>query len=179
MHRTTVYNDIELLKKAGVYINCYRARANEYYLESRKFELPELKLLIDAVESSRFMTESQSKNLTEKLITLTSDTNAGKLKRNLHVPGRVKSENKQIFYIVDSINEAINDGKRISFQYIDYNSRKKEVLRNKGNAYTVSERGLLLSGRLLSRKTGYSHIPCRPDKSTAGDSGNRGRPCTG
>ena len=146
MHRTTVYNDIGLLKKAGVYINCYRARANEYYLESRKFELPELKLLIDAVESSRFMTESQSKNLTEKLITLTSDTNAGKLKRNLLVPGRVKSENKQIFYIVDSINEAINDGKRISFRYIEYNSRKKEVLRNKGNAYTVSPYSLIWNG---------------------------------
>jgi predicted DNA-binding transcriptional regulator YafY len=129
-----------------VYINCYRARANEYYLEGRKFELPELKLLIDAVESSRFMTESQSKSLTEKLITLTSDTNAGKFKRNLHVPGRVKSENKQIFYIVDSINEAINSGKRISFQYIDYNSRTKEVLRNKGNAYTISPYSLIWNG---------------------------------
>lgn len=146
MHRTTVYNDIDLLKKAGVYINCYRGRANEYYLESRKFELSELKLLIDAVESSRFMTESQSQTLTDKLITLTSDKNAGKLKRNLHVSGRVKSENKQIFYIVDSINEAINSGKRISFQYIDYNSRKKEVLRNKGKAYTVSPYSLIWNG---------------------------------
>lgn len=146
MHRTTVYNDIALLEKAGVYIHCYRARANQYYLESRKFELPELKLLIDAVESSRFMTESQSKNLTEKLITLTSDTNAGKLKRNLHVPGRVKSENKQIFYIVDSINEAINTRKRISFQYIDYNSRKKETLRNHGKPYTVSPYSLIWNG---------------------------------
>ena len=146
MHRTTVYNDIALLEKAGVYIHCYRARANQYYLESRRFELSELKLLIDAVESSRFMTESQSKSLTDKLITLTSDTNAGKLKRNLHVPGRVKAENKQIFYIVDAINEAINAGKRISFQYIDYNSRKKEVLRNKGNAYTVSPYSLIWNG---------------------------------
>lgn len=146
MHRTTVYNDIELLKKAGVYINCYRARANEYYLESRKFELPELKLLIDAVESSRFMTESQSKSLTEKLITLTSDTNAGKLKRNLHVPGRVKAENKQIFYIVDAINEAINSGRRIAFQYIDYDSRKKEKLRNRGQFYTVSPYSLIWNG---------------------------------
>ena len=146
MHRTTVYNDIALLEKAGVYTHCYRARANQYYLESRKFELPELKLLIDAVESSRFITESQSQELTEKLITLTSKANAGKLKRNLHVPGRVKSPNKMVFYIVDAINEAIIAGKRISFQYIDYNSRKQEILRNKGAAYTVSPYSLIWNG---------------------------------
>ena len=81
MHRTTVYNDISLLEKAGVYIHCYRARANQYYLEGRKFELPELKLLIDAVKSSRFMMEVQSQKLVDKLVTLTSDTNAGQLKR--------------------------------------------------------------------------------------------------
>ena len=85
-------------------------------------------------------------SLTDKLITLTSDTNASKLKRNLHVPGRVKAENKQIFYIVDAINEAINSGKRISFQYIDYNSWKKEVLRNKGKACTVSPYSLIWNG---------------------------------
>ena len=146
MHRTTVYNDIGLLEKAGVHVHSYRARANQYYLESRKFELAELKLLIDAVESSRFMTESQSQKLVDKLITLTSETNAGKLKRNLHVSGRVKAENKQIFYIVDTINEAINAGKRIAFQYIDYNSRKQEILRNRGKFYTVSPYSLIWNG---------------------------------
>lgn len=146
MHRTTVASDIELLGKAGVYIHCRRARANQYYMESRKFEIPELKLLIDAVESSRFMTEKQSKCLTEKLATLTSSTSAGQLKRNVHVSNRVKSENRQIFYIVDAINEAINTGKRISFQYIDYNSRKKEVLRNNGKPYTVSPYSLIWNG---------------------------------
>ena len=146
MHRTTVASDIELLKAAGVYVHSYRARANQYYLESRKFETSELKLLIDAVESSRFMTERQSKKLVEKLTTLTSDAGAGKLKRNLHVSGRVKAENKQIFYIVDAINEAINEGKRISFQYIDYNSKKEIVLRNDGNRYTVSPYTLIWNG---------------------------------
>ena len=92
------------------------------------------------------MTESQSRKLVEKLITLTSDTNAGKLKRNVHVPGRVKAGNKQIFYIVDAINEAINEGRRISFQYIDYNSRKEVVLRNEGKHYTVSPYSLIWNG---------------------------------
>ena len=146
MHRTTMYNDIELLQKAGVFIHCYRAKANQYYLESRKFELSELKLLIDAVESARFMTEEQSRKLVNKLVTLTSSTNADRLKRNLHVSGRVKAANKQIFYIVDAINEAINQGHRISFQYIDYNSRKQEVLRNNGNFYTVSPYTLIWNG---------------------------------
>ena len=146
MHRTTMYDDIERLKSAGVFIHCYRAKANQYYLESRKFELPELKLLIDAVESSRFMTEEQSRRLVEKLVTLTSATNAEKLKRNLYVSGRVKAPNKQIFYIVDAINEAINSGRRISFQYIDYNSRKQEIFRNNGNFYTVSPFSLIWNG---------------------------------
>lgn len=116
MYRTTMYNDIELLKSAGVFIHCYRAKANQYYLESRKFELSELKLLIDAVESSRFMTEEQSWHLVEKLVTLTSTSNADKLKQNLYVSGRVKAPNKQIFYILDAVNEAINSGRLISFQ---------------------------------------------------------------
>ena len=146
MHRTTMYSDIDLLKAAGVEIHSIRSRANEYYLESRKFEIPELKLLIDAVESARFMTEEQSRRLVEKLITLTSDTNADSLKRNLHVTGRVKAPNKQVFYIVDAVNEAINQSRRISFQYIDYNSRKQAVLRNKGRFYTVSPYSLIWNG---------------------------------
>ena len=146
MHRTTMYSDIELLQKAGVFIHCYRAKANQYYLESRKFEISELKLLIDAVESSRFMTEEQSKRLVEKLTLLTSATSADKLKRNLHVSGRVKAVNKQIFYIVDAINEAINQGRQICFQYIDFNSHKQEVYRNHGRFYTVSPYTLIWSG---------------------------------
>ena len=146
MHRTTMYSDIDLLKAAGVEIHSIRSRANEYYLESRKFEIPELKLLIDAVESARFMTEEQSRRLVEKLITLTSETNADSLKRNLHVTGRVKAPNKQIFYIIDAVNEAINQGRRISFQYIDYNSRKQAVRRNKGRFYTVSPYSLIWNG---------------------------------
>lgn len=146
MHRTTMYSDIDLLRAAGVEIHSIRSRANEYYLENRKFEISELKLLIDAVESSRFMTEEQSRRLVEKLITLTSETNADSLKRNLHVTGRVKAQNKKVFYIVDAINAAINQGRQISFRYIDYNSRKQAVLRNGGKNYTVSPYSLIWNG---------------------------------
>ena len=146
MHRTTMYSDIELLQKAGVFIHCYRAKANQYYLESRKFEISELKLLIDAVESSRFMTEEQSKRLVEKLTSLTSATSADKLKRNLHVSGRVKAVNKQIFYIVDAINEEIDSGLKISFQYTEYNNKKRKVLRHGGEVYIVSPYALIWDG---------------------------------
>ena len=146
MHRTTVYYDVERLKAAGVDIRCIRSSANKYYLENRKFEIAELKLLIDAVESSRFITETQSNKLTEKLLTLASESSSEKLKRNLHVAGRVKAGNRQIFYIVDAINEAINTGRRISFKYFDYDSRKKERLRNQGNPYTVSQYSLIWNG---------------------------------
>ena len=106
LHRTTVYNDMELLKMAGVPVRHIRKRNNQYYLAKRQFELPELKLLIDAVESTRFLTEEQSRMLVDKRITLTSETNADKLKRNLHVTGRDKAENRKLFEIIDTINEA-------------------------------------------------------------------------
>lgn len=156
MHRTTMYNDLELLKTAGVPVQLYRWKNNQYYLESRKFEIPELKLLIDAVESSRFLTEEQSKKLVEKLTTLTNEQNADKLKRNLYVAGRVKSENKQIFYIIDAINEAINSKRRISFRYIEYNGMKRAVMRNDGKPYTLSPYTLIWNGDFYYL-VGYYH----------------------
>ena len=78
------------------------------YLENSNFELPELKILIDAVESSKFITEKKSRLLVEKILKLTSETSAAKLKRNLHTSGRVRSANEKGYYIVDAINWAIN-----------------------------------------------------------------------
>lgn len=93
MHRTTVPKDIALLKAAGFEIIGERKRAWEYYLADRTFSIPELKLLIDAVQSSKFITEKKGKALIEKLVSLTSETNAGKLQRTIHITGRAKSEN--------------------------------------------------------------------------------------
>lgn len=146
MHRTTVPGDIEMLKAAGFDVHAVRSRQKKYYLENSEFELPELKILIDAVESSKFITEKKSRTLVEKLLTLTSEANAGKLKRNLHTSGRVRSGNEKGYYIVDVINEAINAGKRISFYYTDYDGRKKQVLRNDGRAYIVSPYTLIWNG---------------------------------
>jgi len=146
MHRTTVPGDIEMLKAAGFDVHARRSRQNKYYLENSNFELPELKILIDAVESSKFITEKKSRLLVEKLLKLTSETSAAKLKRNLHTSGRVRSANEKGYYIVDAINEAINSGKQISFFYTDFDGRKKQILRNDGRPYIVSPYTLIWNG---------------------------------
>ena len=125
MHRTTVSSDIALLKAAGFEIIGERKRAWEYYLADRAFSIPELKLLIDAVQSSKYITEKKSKALIEKLIALTSETNASKLQRSIHITGRAKSDNEKGYYIVDAINDAMNAGVKISFLYFDYDGKKK------------------------------------------------------
>lgn len=146
MHRTTVSSDIALLKAAGFEIIGERKRAWEYYLADRAFSIPELKLLIDAVQSSKFITEKKSKALMEKLIALTSETNASKLQRSIHITGRAKSDNEKGYYIVDAINDAMNAGVKISFLYFDYDGKKKQVLRNDGKPYTVSPYDLIWDG---------------------------------
>lgn len=98
------------------------------------------------MESSKFITEKKSRLLVEKLLKLTSETSAAKLKRNLHTSGRVRSANEKGYYIVDAINEAINSGKQISFFYTDFDGRKKQILRNEGNPYIVSPYTLIWNG---------------------------------
>lgn len=156
MHRTTVPSNIEILRRAGFDILERRSRGMMYGLEGRAFELPELCLLIDAVESSNFITEKKTARLIEKLLSLTSEGNAARLKRNQYTSGKVKSDNERGYYIVDAINEAINEGKRISFFYTDYDKWKNVVLRNDGKAYEVSPYVLIWSEQYYYL-VGYHH----------------------
>ena len=145
-HRTTLSKDIAALQEFGVDIVTVHSTQSKYFIGSRKFELPELKLLIDAVESSRFITAKKSESLIRKIHTLTSQGQVSKLRRNNYVVDRIKPDNEQIYYIVDTINDAINEGKQISFQYYDYSGLKKKVLKNKGEIYKLSPYKLLWSG---------------------------------
>lgn len=138
VHRITFKKDIEALQAMGYDIVDTRSSQNKYFLGSREFELPELKLLIDAVESSKFITSTKSKELIEKIHNLTSIHQVERLKRNNYVVKNVKPNNEQIYYIVDAINDAINANKQISFQYYDYTGLKKKVLKNKGEIYKLS-----------------------------------------
>lgn len=146
VHRVTFKKDIEQLQAMGYDVIETRSSQNKYFLGTREFELPELKLLIDAVESSKFITQNKSEALIKKINGLTSQNQIDKLKRNNYVVDRIKPDNEQIYYIVDVINEAINDGKQISFQYYDYTGLKKKVLRNKGEVYKLSPYHLVWNG---------------------------------
>ena len=145
-HRTTVAKDIAALQEFGIDIVVIHSTQSKYFVASRKFELPELKLLIDAVESSKFITTKKSDALIEKIHTMTSPGQVSKLKRNNYAVKRVKPDNEQIYYITDAINDAINAGKQISFQYYDYTGLKKKVLKNKGEVYKFSPYKLLWNG---------------------------------
>ena len=145
-HRTTVTKDIAALQGFGRDIVTIHSTQSKYFVASRKFELTELKLLIDAVESSKFITKKKSDALIEKIHTITSAGQVAKLKRNNYVVNRIKPDNEQIYYIIDAINDAINAGKQISFQYYDYTGLKKKVLKNKGEVYKLSPYRLLWCG---------------------------------
>ena len=145
-HRTTVTKDIAALQEFGMDIVTIHSTQSKYFVASRKFELPELKMLIDAVESSKFITKKKSETLIEKIHTMTSPGQVAKLKRNNYVVNRIKPDNEQIYYIIDAINDAINADKQISFQYYDYTGLKKKVLKNKGEVYKLSPYKLLWCG---------------------------------
>ena len=146
VYRTTIAADVEQLKKFGIDIRTIKMASNQYYIGSRLFVLSELKLLVDAVESSKFITEEKSKELVVKLISLASQNKAMELKRNLCIEGRIKPSNEQIYCIVDALNDAINQDKKVSFQYFQYNVKKEQKLRHDGEVYTFSPYTLVWNG---------------------------------
>ena len=137
VYRTTINSDIEQLRQFGIDICINKSTQNRYFIDGRLFDVPELKLLIDAVESSKFITKKKSMELVEKLGTLASKNSSTDLKRNLCIEGRLKPVNEQIYYIVDALNDAINQGKKVSFQYFQYNVKKEQKLRHDGEVYVV------------------------------------------
>lgn len=118
--RKTIYSDVAALQDYGVDIVSLPGKGGGYYIASRNFELPELKLLIDAVQSSKFLTEKKSRELIEKLCSQCSVYDARLMRRDVLVSGRVKSMNETIYYNVDAIQDAIAENRQISFRYFDY-----------------------------------------------------------
>jgi len=118
--RKSIYNDILCLQDYGMDIIHKSGRCGGYYLASREFELPELKLLVDAVQSSRFLTSKKSMQLIERLSRLSSNHEAGSLKRQVVVSGRVKTMNESIFYNVDRLHDAIAQNSKITFRYTEW-----------------------------------------------------------
>ena len=138
--RKTVYSDIAALQDYGVDIVSLPGKNGGYYIASRNFELPELKLLIDAVQSSRFLTEKKSRELIEKLCAQCSVHDARLMRRDVLVSGRVKSMNETIYYNVDAIQDAIALNRQITFRYFDWDLNGKRNYREK--QYEASPYGL-------------------------------------
>ena len=138
--RKTVYSDIAALQDYGVDIVSIPGKNGGYYIASRNFELPELKLLIDAVQSSRYLTEKKSRELIGKLCEQCNEHDANLMRRNVLVSGRVKSMNETIYYSVDAIQEAISQNRQIVFRYFDWDLQGQRRYREK--EYLASPYGL-------------------------------------
>ena len=132
IHRVSVQNYVEILNSCGIKVNQQRAQDKYYYLEDRTFDIPELKLMIDAVQASRFIPKGKTNELIDKLLTLTSDYNADRLRKNIYFTNKVKVSDSGNYAIVESISKAIHAEKKISFQYFEYDVNKKRVLRHDG-----------------------------------------------
>lgn len=147
-HRTTIPSDIDLLIKSGIEIEIIESKPKKYYLNdyARTFNLPELKMLVDAVASSKFITQKKSDELIEKISTLGTPTSLPSLKRNLWSEGRIRQENEIIYFSIEAINQAINEGKKISFQYFYYDVKKEKRIKNDGVPYKFSPYALIWNG---------------------------------
>ena len=143
--RKSVYSAIEALQSGGMDIVCVKSTQNRYFVGARLFELPELKLLVDAVESSRFITARKSERLIEKLGKLTSKSYAYQLDRHIYMDGTVKPENECIYYSVDKLHSAIQEKRQITFQYFEYTPQKEKVLKHDGYRYQFSPYVLIWS----------------------------------
>lgn len=136
--RKTLYDDLEVLRVFGLDIEKRRDKTVRYHVVSRDFELPELKLLVDAVQASKFITRKKSNELIQKIEGFTSHYEAQQLHRQVYVANRIKTMNESIYYTVDDIHDAIGKNVKVSFQYFDWDEHKQKKLRKDGARYVIS-----------------------------------------
>lgn len=141
--RKSIYDDIEALRRFGLDIIQIKGKRTGYYVASREFQLPELKLLVDIVQSSKFITQRKTVELIKKIESLASVYDAGMLQRQVYVRNRVKSMNESVYYNVDEISFAITSDKQIKFKYFEYDVSKNRHYRHDGSFYNVSPFALL------------------------------------
>jgi len=137
--RKSLYRDIEALNEFGLSIDTKRIdNKTFYYVADRDFELPEVKLLIDVVQGSKFITKKKSETLIKKIEGLASKSQAKTLSRQVFVSNRIKAMNESIYYVVDDLHHAINTNRMISFKYFRWNSEGEKELRHDGKTYIMS-----------------------------------------
>ena len=166
--RKSIYDDLEYLQLYGLDICSNKTRTTNYYIASRDFELPELKLLVDSVQSSKFITHKKSMELISKIEKLTSHENAKKLQRQVFITNRVKTLNEKIYYNVDKIHDAIASNKQITFKYFNLDVNKQKAYRKNGELYKESPVSLTWDDEnyyLITYKAKYdSYTHYRVDK---------------
>lgn len=137
--RKSIYDDIENLQVFGIDIIGEKAnKTYSYHIGSKQFELAELKLLVDSIQASKFITAKKSQELIRKMTDCASRYEASQLKRQIYVAKRNKAENESIYYNVDRIHQAINANTQIRFHYFNYDVNKKRILKKAGQFYQVS-----------------------------------------
>ncbi|MBR5430297.1 MAG: WYL domain-containing protein [Firmicutes bacterium] len=141
--RKSVYDDIEALRQFGLDIDNRKGPNGGYFISQRRFELAELKLLVDAVQASRFITKRKTDQLIRKLSSLASCYQAAQLQRQLYGTNRVKAMNESIYYNVDALHQTINSGHQAEFRYFDYTVSKQRRFRRDGELYRVSPYALI------------------------------------
>ncbi|HPE39310.1 MAG TPA: WYL domain-containing protein [Bacillota bacterium] len=143
--RKSLYDDMEGLRTFGLDVQTIKSKTTYYYIGSRDFELPELKLLVDSVQSNQFLTTKKTYTLIKKLESLCSKYEAQLMRRQVYVTNRVKTMNESIFYNVDGIHSAIAADKQITFRYYEIGVDKEKHYKHDAQRYRVSPFALLLS----------------------------------
>jgi len=138
VHRETIADDIAMLQKSGLDVIKIKSSPNKYFIGTREFEFPELKLLVDAVQSSKFITAKKSEILIDKISNLTNSKKADLLKQGKYFSQDNKPVNEQIYYNIDIIHDAIQSNKKIHFKYFEYTNEKVKQHKHKGYIYEFS-----------------------------------------
>ena len=141
--RKSIYADIEALCQFGIDIVQVKGKNGGYYIGARDFEIPELKLLVDSVQSSKFITQEKTYKLIKKIENLASVYDGQLLQRQVYVSNRVKSMNESIYYAVDVVSDAINQNRKIRYMYFEYTVEKERRFRHDGAYYEVSPFALI------------------------------------
>ena len=136
--RKSIYDDLLVLEGLGHYVEKTNDRPPRYKLTERIFELAELKMLVDAVEASKFITKKKSREIISKLEFFAGVHKSRELSREVVVEDKIKTENPASLYSIDTIHNAINSNKKLSFKYFDYNGKKEKILRHGGAPYLTS-----------------------------------------
>lgn len=142
-NRKTIKDDIDILVAFDIDIVTNVSKGNSFFMGTRQFEVPELKLLVDAVSSSRFISAGKSENLINKISSLGSAYQKEQIVPRIYTADRIKTDNPQLYYVIDKLIEAVQTKRQVRFQYTEYDADKNKVLRNDGEIYVNSPYGCL------------------------------------